>query len=208
MRQWCKRFLKIVVALLVAQGIARVWVLLRPWPTPLFFAPMLRSAARRSYRKPEPTLAPLALEAGMSALEIGPGTGLFTEPASHAVGPSGLLVGVDIQRGMLRQIRHVQLERPHVALMAGDAACLPLNASCFDAAFLIAVLPMVPDRHAALRELRRVLRPGAKLLVSEDLLAPEYVPLFVTEHWLRRAGFRVVKRMPGFWCYSVLAVRE
>lgn len=208
MNCWLRRLLWLLAGFAAGQFLMRMWVLLRPWPTPMMFAPLLRSAPRRRYRDPARTLTPLGLAPGMRVLELGPGTGLFTAEAARRVAPGGHLVALDIQPAMLRELG-ARLAGKQVApqLLAGDAANMPLAPACFDAAFLIAVLPMIPDRHGALQELRRVLRPGAIVLMSEEIMAPEYVPPPVTERWLRHAGFTQRGRISGFWCYSVLAQR-
>ena len=211
---WAIRVARGLVLLLAASFLVqlaiRIWVLLWPWPTPPLFAPLLASSARRRYRDPVATLAQLGIEPGMRVLEIGPGTGLFSSEAARRAAPRGQVIAVDVQPWMLHQLRrqHGATLPPSLQLVGGDAQRLPLaNASC-DAAVLIAVLPMIPARDCALHELRRVLRPGGTVLVSEDLMAPEYVPPAVTRHWLAQAGFAVNHQANGFWCYSVVAQRE
>jgi ubiquinone/menaquinone biosynthesis C-methylase UbiE len=54
-------------------------------------------------------------------------------------------------------------------------------------------------------EVRRVLRPGGLLAVSEELIEPEYVPLAVTERWCRRAGFEQIEAHRTFWFYTLVA---
>jgi ubiquinone/menaquinone biosynthesis C-methylase UbiE len=63
-----------------------------------------------------------------------------------------------------------------------DARTLPLRPSSVDHVFLIGVLGEIPDRAAALAEMRRVLRPGGRLSVSEQFPDPD----FVTQRALRR----------------------
>jgi ubiquinone/menaquinone biosynthesis C-methylase UbiE len=57
----------------------------------------------------------------------------------------------------------------------GDAQALPYEHESFDAAYLVAVLGEIPDQHAALAELARVLKPGGRLVVGE---------LFGDPHWV------------------------
>ena len=58
----------------------------------------------------------------------------------------------------------------------GDARSLPYPDGCFDAVCLVATLGEVPDREGALAELRRVLRPGDRLVFGEGVPDPHMVP--------------------------------
>ena len=57
----------------------------------------------------------------------------------------------------------------------GDAQALPHPHDHFDSAYLVATLGEVPDKGRALRELRRVLKRGGRLVVGEVLLDPHKV---------------------------------
>jgi ubiquinone/menaquinone biosynthesis C-methylase UbiE len=106
---------------------------------------------------------------GERILEIGPGTGLQSLHVAPQLGAGGQLAIVDIQQQMLdhvmtRAARHsIGNISPHLA--AADA--LPFPDAQFDAAYLVTVLGEIPQRQAALAELRRVLKPGGRLVVGE-----------------------------------------
>jgi ubiquinone/menaquinone biosynthesis C-methylase UbiE len=57
----------------------------------------------------------------------------------------------------------------------GDAQALPYPDGHFDAAYLVATLGEVPDKERALRELRRILAPGGRLVVGESQPDPHMV---------------------------------
>ena len=59
----------------------------------------------------------------------------------------------------------------------GDAHELPHPDATFDAAFLVATLGEIPDKSRALREFRRVLKPGGRLVVGEGQPDPHMVPI-------------------------------
>lgn len=65
----------------------------------------------------------------------------------------------------VRPASRLLLNAPCARPLAGDAQALPLRAACCDAACCIAALGLFADQHMALRELRRVLRPGGAALV-------------------------------------------
>jgi protein-L-isoaspartate O-methyltransferase len=131
-------------------------------------------------------LEALAPQPGDAVLEIGPGTGYYTLPVAHRVGATGRLHVFDLQQEMLdhtmRRAREEGLDNVRPSL--GDARELPYPPATFDAAYLVTVLGEIPDQEAALRQLRRVLRTGGRLVVGELFVDPH----MVTERTLRRRG--------------------
>lgn len=110
-----------------------------------------REAVRRHLR-PSP---------GMTLVDIGAGTGAFAvafrdwfDLTVLAVEPSGAMRD-QIPRG------------PAIQVLEGNAGALPLPDESADAAWLALVIHHVPDLEAAAREIRRVLRPGAPVLVRQ-----------------------------------------
>ena len=60
----------------------------------------------------------------------------------------------------------------NLELRQGDATSLPYEDASFDGAFLVTVLGEIPDQEKALRELRRVLRPGGRVVFGETVARP------------------------------------
>jgi ubiquinone/menaquinone biosynthesis C-methylase UbiE len=131
-------------------------------------------------------LEALAPRPGEAVLEIGPGTGYYTLPVARRVGSTGRLHVFDLQQQMLdHTMRRAGAEGlSNVQPCLGDARELPYPPATFDAAYLVTVLGEIPDQEAALRQLRRVLRPGGRLVVGEVFVDPH----MVTEGALRRRG--------------------
>jgi len=196
----------LIAGVIGAKLLLSVAIQLWPIPTPPWARGLLHSRWRRAYRAPTRTLALLDIQPGMRVLELGPGSGLFTIEAAQLAGDHGHLVGVDLEMAMLRPLQQVihAADVTNVFLQAATAERLPLRDECFDIVLAVAVLPMVPDKHQALRELRRVLKPGGLLAVSEELVEPEYVPALVTRHWCQRAGFTLAAQILTAWWYMVL----
>lgn len=192
--------------LLGAKLLLGLAIQLWPLPTPSWARPLLHSRWRRRYRAPKRTLALLDIQPGMRVLELGPGSGLFTLEAAQLVGEQGRLVCVDLQMAMLRplkqDIRDTGLRQ--VFLQAATAERLPLIDASFDLVLAIAVLPMLRHKSYALGELRRVLKPGGVLAVSEEILEPEYVPAMLMRFWCRRAGFTLATQIRTAWWYLLL----
>jgi ubiquinone/menaquinone biosynthesis C-methylase UbiE len=163
------------------------------------------------YLTREGLLELLAPEPGEGVLEIGPGTGLFTLPVARAVRPGGTVDVLDVQQEMLdhtvQAAAREQLD--NVRPTRGDARTLPYPDASFDAAFLVTALGEIPDRSAALTELRRVLKPGGRLVVGEWLLDWHAVPVGSLRRHARRAGLRVERRLgPRFSYYARLRADE
>jgi len=141
---------------------------------------------------PDRLAAVLEPKAGERLLEVGPGTGHFALPMAERVGPQGAVVGLDLQPEMLDDLAQRARARgvDNLDLKQGDATALPYEDGSFDAAFLVTVLGEVPDQAAALRELRRVLRPGGRVVFGETALDPHLVPLGRMRQRAEAAGLR------------------
>ncbi len=206
LRRWSLvvgRWSLLVVALKIAIGI---YIQLCPRITPPAVGPFLHSRLRRRYRGLDRTLRPMRLHNGLRVLEVGGGAGAYTPPIAAAIAPSGAVYSLDLQAAMLRQQRRhiVASNTQNVLLSQADAHALPFAPDSFDRAVLIAVLPMVDDKQRVLSELRRVLKPDGLLIVSEELLEPEYVPLALTRRWCTWAGFVEVAAHREWWFYTLV----
>jgi len=106
----------------------------------------------------------LEIPQGGVALDVGSGPGNVTASLARAAGPDGLALGVDISEPMLA--RAVRAEAgPQVGFVRADAQRLPFRDGTFDALVSIAMLQLIPEPAAALAEMVRVLRPGARMAV-------------------------------------------
>lgn len=104
-------------------------------------------------------------------LEIGIGSGLNLDVYGPEVES---VVGIDPSPGMLRLAGPRVAAAPFpVELVRGTAERLPLADASIDTAVSTWTLCSIPDPVAALREARRVLRPGGRLLFVEHGLAPD-----------------------------------
>lgn len=182
-----------VVLLVVA---ARVRALVRPRAFPPWLTPILEWPGRDRER----ILERAGLAEGERVLELGPGGGWITERAVERVGPRGRVVCLDLQRGMLEKVR-ARLGDAALLVQASGSA-LPFRDGAFDRAFLVRVLGEIPDRRAALADLRRVLRSGGELAVAEGITDPDYVRAPVLRRLAERAGLRVGERHGSFADYT------
>jgi SAM-dependent methyltransferase len=97
--------------------------------------------------------------AEMTLVDIGAGTGQFAAAFSDWFGIG--VVAVEPSAAMREQIPRT----PAVQVLEGDATALPLPDESADGAWLSLVVQHIPDLGAAAREIRRVLRPGAPVLI-------------------------------------------
>jgi SAM-dependent methyltransferase len=97
---------------------------------------------------------------------FGPGTALDALLARAA---DGFVAGVDVSALMVQQARArhaAAIAAGRLAVHQGDAAALPFGQAAFDRACATHVIYFWPDPVAAVRELRRVLRPGGTLALG------------------------------------------
>jgi demethylmenaquinone methyltransferase/2-methoxy-6-polyprenyl-1,4-benzoquinol methylase len=107
----------------------------------------------------------LALRPGERVLDVATGTGDLALVEAAAVGPEGQVVGVDSCAAMLDVARERQPGA--VDFQEGDAMNLHFPDAAFDVVTIGFGLRNVADRGQALREFRRVLRPGGRLMVLD-----------------------------------------
>jgi SAM-dependent methyltransferase len=101
--------------------------------------------------------------AGATILDVGAGTGTLTLAAARRW-PAAHVIGLDPSEGMLAVARQATRSLPRPPrLVTAPADAIPLPEASVDVAVSSFVLQLVPDRLAALREIRRVLRPGGRL---------------------------------------------
>ncbi|MFP6626692.1 MAG: methyltransferase domain-containing protein [Deltaproteobacteria bacterium] len=114
---------------------------------------------------------------GERILEIGPGIGIHTVPVAQALAPSGTLDVIDLQQKMLDDVmrRANGVGVTNITAKIGDAQELPYPDDAFDGAYLLGVLGEIPDGPAALRELRRVVKPTGRLVIGEVFFDPDWI---------------------------------
>ena len=182
-----------------------------PRPMPHQTAALLDHPWRLRYRHPA-TLAPhLGLFAGMTVGDLGCGSGLFTVLAASMVGERGKVHALDCQEPLLKRAR-ARIDAAGVAQRVvfhrAGIHQMPLADGALDVALMIAVMGEVPAQEAALEEVRRVLKPGGRLIVSEELPDPAYVPGFRVRRWAEAVGFRWAGTAGTPFCYVMTLLND
>ncbi|MFD9329354.1 class I SAM-dependent methyltransferase [Streptomyces sp. NPDC060065] len=113
-------------------------------------------------------VAEIGLREGDRVLDAGCGTGRALPPLRAAVGPSGVVLGADLTPAMLEAAVRAGRDREGQLLLA-DVAALPLRAQSLDAVFGAGLIAHLPNPAENLRELARVVRPGATLALFHPI---------------------------------------
>lgn len=143
--------------------------------------PIITRERLRSVLRPEP---------GERLLELGVGTGYYSLDLAEWVGPEGRLELFDLQREFLDHVMRAAGERDlrNLVPTQGDATDLPYEDASIDAVILTAVLGEIPDPVAALREIRRVLKPSGRLVVGELFGDPHFTTQSALKHQAPEGG--------------------
>ncbi|MEU4209480.1 class I SAM-dependent methyltransferase [Streptomyces sp. NPDC026206] len=189
---------------------------------------VLRSHGRRTAADSAAYLLP-ELRPQHRILDIGCGPGSITADLAALV-PRGEVTGLDAAAGILEQARAAVRERglDNVRFATGDVRALDFPDGSFDVVHAHQVLQYLDDPVAALREMRRVCRPGGVVAVRDVVYtAMTWYPrvpgldawqrLYVRVaragggepdagsrllSWARQAGLSDVTATVGTWCYA------
>ena len=106
------------------------------------------------------------LQPGQRVLDVACGTGVVTRRAAKRVGVSGAVAGLDINPGMLAVARSQTPPNVSIDWYEASAESMPLPDEAFDVVLCQMGIQFVPDKLAALREMRRVLDTDGRAIVT------------------------------------------
>lgn len=145
------------------------------------------------------TLRRLTIGPGGHLLEIACGTGRLMEKI-RAQQPRAHLTGVDLSHQMLRIARR---RGPQFRLVGADAVSLPFADRTFDGVVCSNSFHFISDAKSALGEIRRVLKPGAALLLTD--WCDDYVWCRLCDWYLRLTDPAHVRMYGSRQCRELLA---
>lgn len=148
----------------------------------------------RSYKRR--MLGELDLRAGHRVLDLGCGPGTDLEALARAVTSTGAVIGFDHDRNMVDAARSRTAGQAVVDVRQADIHDLPMPDHTADRARTDRVLQHVADPLAALGEIRRVLRPGGRLVMGEpdwETLAIDHPDGELTRAYTRHVAERVIR---------------
>lgn len=141
---------------------------------------------------------------GELVLDLAAGTGTSSQPFADR---GATVVPCDFSVGMLRVGKKA---KPHLPFVAGDGTRLPFPDDTFDAVTISFGLRNIVDPDAGLRELRRVTKPGGRLVVCE-FSSPTWAPFRTVyiEYLMKAlpAVARAVSSSPDAYVYLAESIR-
>jgi phosphatidylethanolamine/phosphatidyl-N-methylethanolamine N-methyltransferase len=126
------------------------------WMYDFTFGPTLHAGRIQSIQR-------MGIKAGDRVLEVGVGTGIN----AGLYPPDCVVTGIDLSEPMLEKARERVLRKglSNIRLLAMDAADLKFPDNSFDIVYAPYVISVVPDPVAVVREMRRVCRPGGRMVI-------------------------------------------
>ena len=109
---------------------------------------------------------------GESVLDVGCGGGVDTMIAATMTGPTGQVMGVDMSSEMVERARQ-NLSLTHlknVSFRESSAEDLPFPDRDFNVVISSGVFNLIPDKRKALREVFRVMKPGGRVMMADQVL--------------------------------------
>ena len=118
-------------------------------------------------------IAPMDMEPGDRVLEVSAGTGSNLLLIADEIGKDGEIFAMDLSPGMLAVAREKLASRQiHAEFSLGNAGYLQYRDSMFDAILHFGGINTFGEKRRALGEIVRVARPGAKVVIGDEGLAP------------------------------------
>lgn len=129
-------------------------------------AARLEREERYALIPPRETLQKLGLNAGMTFVDIGAGTGFFARAAADIVGPKGRVFAADIAPAMLEYMRNQGVPPTMTPILSGEYT-VPVSDGIADMAFMAFVAHETPDLLRFLHEAARIAGPSGTIVIVE-----------------------------------------
>ena len=155
-----------------------------------------------TFTNPETNINELGVHEGMTIADFGAGTGAYSIPLAERVGGSGRVYAIEVQKEFLTNIKETAASRgfKNIELIWGDIERFggtKIKDESVDAVIVSNVLFQAEDKAGLLRETKRILKIGGKLLLvdwkdSFNNLGPvkdAVVPVTIAQDLCEKEGF-------------------
>ena len=162
-------------------------------------AEWLERSEREEEENPDKAIQALGLKQGMTAADVGAGTGYFTVRMAKLVGPEGKVYACDIQQQMLEMLRkRLRAEKiENVELVRGTVTDPMLPQAGMDLILMVDVYHELSEPQAMLRKMKDALAPNGRLVLLEFRKEDPAVPIRL-EHKMTVAEVRTEIEAEGF----------
>jgi len=124
-----------------------------------------------------------SMREGETVLDLGSGTGFDCFLAANKVGEKGKVIGVDMTPEMIEKAKEIARKGNYgnVEFRLGEIEKLPVLDNSIDAVISNCVINLSPDKGKTFQEVFRVLKPGARFMISDIVLLKE-LPKLIQEN--------------------------
>src|SRR5829696_3951221 len=130
-------------------------------------------AKRDGWQKVDEIFAAMAIKPGSAVADVGAGGGYFTTRLSTAVGDSGRVYAIDVDRNVLGRLRTRLADEKltNVEALEGESSDVRLPPASIDAALIVNAYHEMKEHQAMLATIKRALKPGGRLVIVEPVSA-------------------------------------
>lgn len=161
-----------------------------------------------AFSEPEQIVSQIDIQKGSHVADIGTGTGFYSFAAAQAVGPSGRVFALDVQKDLLERLKHEATQRGlgNITTVWVDAE-KPNGTRLRDTSINLVILANIffqaEDKDGLIAEVKRILAPGGSVLIvdwkeSFGGVGPRFDQVFdqkQAEQFFNDQGFSLVKNI-------------
>lgn len=159
--------------------------------------------ARRFICSPRKHADRLPIGERSTVLELGPGSGYYSIEVARRI-PKGHLELFDIQQEMLEKCRSKFQAAGinNVGYTLGNGSDPPFKENTFDVVYMVTVFGEIEDQTSCLTGIKRILKPGGSLSISEHYPDPDFTSLSEVKEAAISAGFKFTYSLGRRWSFT------